>query len=174
MAVYLEPFIGQKDTVLDVGSGNGYMSYAITQKTRCQTTCLDVIDICIVGPKPILYDGTSIPFAPDSFSVVICICVLHHIKHKENIIVEMKRVSASRIIIVEDISRNLWDTLLGIWHRFISKIKYGSGYVVFKSDEGWKDLFAQNGLRVVHEEQIKRMVNWIHPVSRIMYVLEKV
>lgn len=173
MSTYIKPFLSKEDSVLDVGSGNGYMANAIIRKTHCKITLIDVIDVSKIGPRPIIYNGLHFPFPNNSFTKSLLICVLHHVRNKEALLGELSRVTGSNIIIAEDVARDIFDRLLGIWHKIISQIKYKSSYVSYRTDREWRNLFKKLNLNIVHEENIARFIDPSHPATKKLYVLQK-
>jgi ubiquinone/menaquinone biosynthesis C-methylase UbiE len=171
---HVKPFLTEKDTVLDIGSGNGYVAKQVIDDVGCNVTCIDIIDIHAVGPKPIIYDGNILPFPDKSFSTSFIFFCLHHTDHKESLLQEAKRVTKSKIIVMEDYSENLYDYTLNAWHRFISLIKFHSAYIQYFNDSELKKLFRKLGLTVTHAENIPPSVNPTHPTRKIMYVLRPV
>ena len=173
LALRIKPFLSKKDIVLDLGSGNGYMADAIKNNVHCKITRMDVVDVSKIGPKPILYDGLHILASNNTFSVSLVIFVLHHLQEKEFVLKELSRVTTSKIIIVEDIAQDIFDYILGIWHKITSRIRYKSSYISYRTDQEWKDLFKKLNLNIIFEGHIDRFIEPIHPASKKLYVLQK-
>jgi ubiquinone/menaquinone biosynthesis C-methylase UbiE len=99
--------------------------------------------------------------------------VLHHAQHQKAVLEEMKRVTSSEIIILEDIPNTIFDGLLIFCHRIVSKIKYKSINMNFRTSDEWQKLFSKIGLCVKKEIKIKRNRQLLYPVSRQLYLLSK-
>ena len=92
--------------VLDVGCGDGLIDRLIGDERP---------DLEIVGIDPIVrrhthipvsaFDGTRIPFADDSFDVVMFVDVLHHADRPEALLREARRV-ARRAVVLKDHTRD--------------------------------------------------------------------
>ena len=89
-------------TLLDVGGGNGFFSYYFDK--ICDTTCIDYSEKMIkLNPikKKFVMDANTLRFNDNSFDIVFCHALLHHVEDIGDIIMEMKRVSKGLIIILE-------------------------------------------------------------------------
>jgi SAM-dependent methyltransferase len=88
--------------LLDVGAGNGYISYYLSQ--HFDVTCLDfsrnMLELCPLDKK-IQASAMHLPLKDKSFDVVFCSNLLHHLKDPLKALMEMSRVSSRYIIIVE-------------------------------------------------------------------------
>jgi hypothetical protein len=85
----------------------------------------------------------------------------------------MKRVTRSRIIILEDVPETIVDQVLLLFHKITSGIRYKSSTLKFRRSDEWKTLFKEFELVLSHEEKIKRTRDPFYPISRRMYVLSK-
>lgn len=157
------------NAVLDVGAGNGDFSKFL----KSQSHQVKAIDITAESKHPdldfTLFDGITIPFPDKSMDTCICMFVLHHTNNQEELIREMKRVSAKYIVIGEDIINNSFDILLGKIH--LNTAPWAKGDNSFRTNQGWLNLFEQLGLRLVTRQIINRSEYLVYPVQRIVYVL---
>lgn len=89
-------------TLLDVGCGNGFFT---TQFSRlCHTTGIDLSKRMIgLNPHDAVYimDARQIQYPDNSFDIVFCHSLLHHVIERSQVIQEMKRVSKKYIILLE-------------------------------------------------------------------------
>ena len=101
----------KKLKVLDVGAGEGHLSNALNYD-------ITMIDIESKNSDVIIYDGENIPFEDNSFDLVLCVYVLHHISEgkRQSFIKELSRV-ATHVIIFEDLP----DTSLSALGRLFYK-----------------------------------------------------
>lgn len=94
--------IDQNTTLLDVGCGNGYFSYHLSK--LCHVTGVDFSEK-MLAMNPIRHkavmDANSLRFADESFDVVFCHALLHHVDDMQRVIGEMKRVSKKFVVILE-------------------------------------------------------------------------
>lgn len=94
--------IGPRTRLLDVGCGNGFFSYYFDK--ICRTTGVDysgtMINMCPLKDR-IIMDAADIGFCDESFDVVFCHALLHHVPSPQKVISEMARVSKRYVIILE-------------------------------------------------------------------------
>ncbi|TSD02425.1 MAG: hypothetical protein Athens071424_71 [Parcubacteria group bacterium Athens0714_24] len=105
----------KEDTLLDVGCGNGFFTYHFAK--LCDVTGLDFSKQMLkinVHDKLIHGDAENLPFEDNSFNIVFCSNLLHHLKNPETAIKEMKRVAKKYIIISEPNRNNPLMFLFGL------------------------------------------------------------
>ena len=94
--------IKKETTLLDVGCGNGFFSYYFDK--ICDTTAIDYSETMIslnpVAKKYVML-AEDLKFPNDSFDIVFCNALLHHIEDTGRVLEEMKRVSRKYVIISE-------------------------------------------------------------------------
>lgn len=169
----IKPYLDPQDRVLDFGSGAGYLTKFISERIGAHVQDIDVIDISRTNRHPKIYNGNSIPFPNNSFDISVCAFVLHHTTHHLQLLRELERVTAKRLIILEDLWGNPWDNLLCIGHTLFSKFVYKSGQMKFQTSSKWESLFEQSGWEVLHKNTVPRSHTYFYPVKRVLYVLEK-
>jgi ubiquinone/menaquinone biosynthesis C-methylase UbiE len=99
------------DRVLDVGAGNCILCQELGRRGH-DVTPVDVTNLSFVDAiVPVTYDGTTLPFADDSFDVALVITVLHHATDPDAVLGEVRRV-ARRIIVIEEIYENALEKYL--------------------------------------------------------------
>ncbi|MBU1906505.1 MAG: class I SAM-dependent methyltransferase [Candidatus Omnitrophica bacterium] len=170
---YFKDYLSKNDLVLDVGTGNGLVAKLIRENIGAQVTGIDVIDINRTEHKTLIFNGQNIPFKDNQFTVTICTFVLHHVNNQRKLLLEIRRVTQSRIIIFEDVYQTFFDKILGFLHRFPSIFRYQSQQVNLKSSKEWEDLFANIGLILEKVKIIKKTRDLIYPISRRVYILKK-
>ena len=90
----------KKTSLLDVGCGNGFFTYHFNK--LCDVVGLDFSEQMLkINPHLNLIkgDAENLPFNNNSFDIVFCSNLLHHLKNPEIAINEMKRVSKKYIIL---------------------------------------------------------------------------
>ena len=170
--LYLKNYLSKDDRVLDIGTGNGLVANLIREHIGAQVKGIDVININHTEHKTLIFNGKDIPFENNYFSVSICCFVLHHAYNQIELLKDMKRVTRSTIIILEDTPQTFLDKILGFIHKFPSTLRYHSSRVNFKTDDEWKGFFRDNGLILKKVLKIEKR-DPTYPISRRMYVLEK-
>jgi ubiquinone/menaquinone biosynthesis C-methylase UbiE len=94
--------ISSETKILDVGGGNGFFSYYFDQ--ICDTTCVDYSEKMIeLNPiqKKFVMDANKLDFEDNSFDVVFCHALLHHVDDFNRVVQEMRRVSKRYVVILE-------------------------------------------------------------------------
>jgi SAM-dependent methyltransferase len=92
-------------TVLDIGCGDGSIAHAMLQRRPdLSITGVDVL----VRPEtriPVIgYDGSTLPFADDSFDAVCLVDVVHHADDPQQLLGEAARVSRDRVLIKDHVA----------------------------------------------------------------------
>jgi len=105
----LRPYLSLAHTILDFGCGDMELDRVITSTfPKTQVTGIDVVDSKPIGNKHmkfVVYDGITIPFKNKSFDLVYAYHVFHHCDDPIEALRECKRVTKSRILIVESALR---------------------------------------------------------------------
>lgn len=102
-------------TLLDVGCGNGFFLYYFD--SLCQATGVDYSEQMIkINPvkKVRLMDAQDLKFENNSFDLVFCHALLHHVELPEKVIREMARVSKRYVVIMEPNRNNPLMFLFGL------------------------------------------------------------
>jgi len=105
-------------SVLDVGCGNGFFTYYLEKLV--DTTGLDFSESMLSMnpcPKKVCGSATDLPFGDNSFDVVFCSNLLHHIKNPSIAVSEMKRVSKHYVIVSEPNRNNPLMFLFGLMKK---------------------------------------------------------
>lgn len=88
--------------VLEVGAGNGYFSNLLIN--ICDLTVIDTSEYQLKlnsAEKKYLGSVYELPFKKNSFDIVFCSNLLHHLNKPQDAIDEMKRVAKDKVIILE-------------------------------------------------------------------------
>jgi len=130
-------------TLLDVGSGNGFFSYYFEK--ICDVTCLDFSEFMLsINPckKKVLGSASEISFVDDSFDIVFCSNLLHHVSNPQLVVAEMKRVSKKYIVVSEPNGSNPIMMFFGMMKREERiTLKYTMEYL--------KNILKENSLTII-------------------------
>lgn len=88
--------------LLDVGCGNGFFTFYFNK--ICDVCGIDYSEKMLqINPvkKTFLMDVNDIKFEDNSFDVVFCNALLHHVESIDRVLQEMRRVSKKYIVILE-------------------------------------------------------------------------
>lgn len=143
-------FLSKTGKILDLGSGSGELTKKLID-SGFRVTAVDVVDkVKVPGVQVLIYDGKKLPFKDKDFQQTLLITVLHHVPEFRDLLVEVSRVSRE-IIIVEDVYENWWDRLnIWLWDSVLN-LEFGGHPHNNKSDQEWKKVFMELGLRIKEE-----------------------
>ena len=161
-------FIKLNDSILDIGSGTCNICEVLLNKGY-NLTPLDIQDLSFVNNiKPIIYDGTKIPFKDNEFDKSLILTVLHHTPEPEKILNEAKRVS-KRIIVTEDIYSNKIHKYLTYFFDSLLNLEFTGHPHTNKSNKEWKKTFEKLGLKLLAAKYSTSFIVFRHAT----YYLEK-
>ena len=131
------PHLSKSDKILDVGCADCCLT------KRLQTMGYEITGLDVVNEgkffQPTIYDGGRFPFPDNSFDVIICAFVLHHIPNYLETLEEIQRVTRKSVLIFEDTPKNQFDWKLANLHE---SSKWGRGN--FHQEKEWVDIFKAN------------------------------
>ncbi len=161
------PHLNPTEKTIDIGCGIGMITHRLRQQ-NFDCTPLDVAHLSIIeSVKPIVYDGLTMPFEPQSFDTALLLTVLHHTPDPIVVLKESRRI-AKKIIIIEDIYNNKIQQYLT--YAMDSLVNFGFSDMTYqnKSDKEWKMVFEALGLELVAESSRSVLVFF----RQATYVLE--
>lgn len=148
------PYLNKGDKILDVGSGNGLISWEL-RKMGFEVVPLDIKSQAFEkSVAPVVYDGHNMPFNEKEFDVALILSVLHHTTNQEEILNEVKRVS-KRIIINEDIYGNSFQKKMTFLIDSFVNIGYAPCPHTNRNDQEWKDLFKSLNCQILSSNYLK-------------------
>ena len=105
LVAHIVPHLKAGDRIFDVGCGNGALGQALVNAVGpSKGITAEGLERLVRGGEPIkvhAYDGITIPFADNTFDVVILADVLHHEQDFNRLMRECARVSW-RLLIIKD------------------------------------------------------------------------
>lgn len=96
------------ETFLDVGGSEGYGAHLVSTLFGAEVTITDLsTEACkraadCFAVSGIAADGLHLPFADDSFDVVLCTEVLEHVEHPVECLLELARVARRAVIVTSE------------------------------------------------------------------------
>lgn len=120
-------------TMLEVGAGNGFFSHTFSKEF--ELTALDFSQNMLdKNPLPaerkVLGDGEPLPFEENTFDVVLCGSLLHHLERPIDAVREMTRVARRFVVLIEPNSVNPMMFLFGLLKKAErGTLKFTRGYV---------------------------------------------
>jgi hypothetical protein len=104
----MRDWIPRASCIADVGAGTGHNAREYRQQLDATVDEFDVTDLHWIGSGPVLFDGRLLPVSDSSYSVVTLLFVLHYTVCPIELLNELRRMSASRIIVVQSTYRGHW------------------------------------------------------------------
>jgi SAM-dependent methyltransferase len=162
LATRLAEIMPAHATILDVGCGDGEIAWLlIQQRPDLKVTGVDVLvrPDTRVPVEP--FDGSTIPFADDSFDVVTFVDVLHHCEQPLELLREARRVARQSIVIKD---HSLEGLAAGPTLRFMDGVgnrRYGVAlpYNYLRPDQ-WVEVFKSLGLTVEQRNGRLHLYRW--------------
>lgn len=154
---WLVPHVPKGGSVLDVGSGDGYIASRLLREGGAAAVCgVDVLPCAAPLVPMIEFDGEHLPYDDGAFDLVTLVDVLHHTDHPQKLLAEAVRVSRGRVLIKD----HYWDTRLDHW--ILSLADYVGNkpngvslpYNFLRMDQ-WAALFAGLSLTEVSRQQFR-------------------
>ena len=153
LAEWFAKLVPSAARVLDVGCGDGLIS-AVLQSRRPDLTVtgVDVLPRAHTHIPVEIFDGSGIPFADESFDVVLFSDVLHHTPDPTTLLHEARRV-ARRSVLIKDHNRD--GVAAGARLRlmdWVGNARFGVALPYnYWTKSQWRDAWLEIGL---HADQI--------------------
>jgi SAM-dependent methyltransferase len=182
----LAPFLPTTGRIADIGCGTGHNAAALHHRFPALHCCeVDVADMKLIGPPPLLIRDDVIPLPDLSRDVGLMLFVLHYPPEPERLLSEARRIVSQSLIVLQSayrgrLSRRVlacreWMQGRGAFRaaRTLGVVR-GSGASLDPTTSldrpRLKQLFAETGWRITaHHPQY-----WpLTCVSRDLFVLEK-
>jgi SAM-dependent methyltransferase len=141
---YISDYVDlSRKSILDVGCGNGFFTYYFSK--RAYSVGIDYSRHMIsINPCDLLIQGSALalPFKTNSFDLVFCSNLLHHVKDPETVVREMKRISKKFVVLSEPNRNNPFMALFSVLvHEERGTLKFSLRYL--------KKLAISSGLNIV-------------------------
>jgi len=148
---------------LDIGCNNGSITVPFGERLGLRETHIHGIDVVNFGAQLIKpfdgfdykqYDGYHIPFESETFDLVTCLMVLHHVERPLELVREMHRIlKAGSIVILKEHNafEPLLEDLIELEHMLYETVERSVSYQDFKSDY-YQGLFDKDRLNKLMEE----------------------
>ncbi len=146
--------------ILDLGTGSGYLSFAIAEKfPNSFIIGLDIVEKALETNRAkakkenvknisfITYDGINFPFDENEFDIVVSRYALHHFPDIQGSILEISRVLKSGgFLFISDPTPNIGDT-----SKFVDEYMQlkKDGHIKFYTKNEWKQICTEAGMKYV-------------------------
>ena len=161
-------YISPEDKVLDIGTGPGSVSL-LMKRDGYNLTPIDVENQTLTQEiDPQIYDGKNLPYKNSVYDSALLLTVLHHTDNPKEVLSEAKRV-ANKLVVIEDIYTNPIQKYLTYLVDSIVNLEFSGHPHSNKSDNEWKDVFLELGLKL-KEAKYDRFLLFF---KQAVYYLEK-
>jgi ubiquinone/menaquinone biosynthesis C-methylase UbiE len=147
---HLAKLLPQDATVLDVGCGDGLLSYLIMQKRP--DVDIKGVDILRRSQTQIpmeWFDGEAIPYDDRSFEVTMFIDVLHHTMDPMILLREAARVARKSVVIKDHTCEGLFDNLTLRLMDQVGNARHGVALPYnYWSQQRWFEAVDSLGLKI--------------------------
>jgi SAM-dependent methyltransferase len=150
LAASIAPLVPLNATVLDVGSGDGLLADAVLRRRPdIQFRGIDVMARPDARIPVTTFDGARLPYARDSFDVVLFADVLHHTAHAEALLRDARNVARKAVIIKDHCADGFlaWPTL-----RFMDRVgnaRFGVALPhLYLRWQEWEAMFGRLGMAI--------------------------
>ena len=150
------PNLSPQTRVLDLGAGEGFVGAAAQASTGSPVTLCDVTDFNETDLPHVQSDGHTLPFASDSFDVVLLAFVLHHAEDAERGAgrsVPGAR-AGGRVAVLESVAETRRDDrILHVLDPLANRLRSGGlmaaqeEHLRFRSTAAWREAFLDCRIR---------------------------
>jgi len=163
-------YLGQGDSVLDVGCGTGYLSMHLQEMFGVRACGVDVIDFREAEIPFQRFDGTSIPFPDKSFDHVVLSEVLHHSHDPMALLKECCRV-ARNVIVFEDLPDGRLGKLILYLHVRVFARRYDYPFKPASIGD-YRDALDWLGENASCVARIPQEPEWFAVYPRVLFVYD--
>jgi ubiquinone/menaquinone biosynthesis C-methylase UbiE len=175
---HLAELLPQHATVLDVGCGDGLLSYLIMQKRPdVKIKGVDVLGRSQTQIPVECFDGKVIPYRDGSFDVTMFVDVLHHTMDPMILLREAARVARKSVVIKDHTCEGLFDNLTLRLMDQVGNARHGVALPYnYWSQQRWFEAVDTLGLKIATWQKAlglyPRPAHWLfdrslHFISRL-------
>jgi SAM-dependent methyltransferase len=172
------PHVRPGQRVLDFGAGTGRISGWLADHVRISPTLADLVEYGNRRadlPFIKMADPFNVPAEDSAFDVVLLLFALHHNPYdgQGKVLSEAVRLARQRLIVLEDTPRSRLDLVFNrAWDRVLN-IRHGVPTpLAFRGMEGWRGLFEESGLGVLHVETYRPKWPTLMTYPHTLFVLD--
>jgi len=165
--ITLELLNKQKDFILDVGCGDGFMS-SFFKKCGKKIIAIDLVKTKRNFPY-VIARAENLPFKKNTFEQILCLDVLEHIKHDKLVVEEIERVLKVNGNLILTVPSKFWRFPYYSFMRFVSP----SEKFLLKFFGHVKKGYDTNQIRKLFTKlKIEKVKYYCDKISALFYDLE--
>ena len=158
------PLLGDGARIIDIGAGTCGVAESL-RRSGYSVVAVDVEDFSFVDDiEPVVYDGERLPFEAATFDAAVLCSVLHHVLDQRGLVAEACRVGR-RLIVIEDVHPTPAHRSVASFVDRLLGLEFDGAPHRYRSDAGWRALFADAGLDVVGARRWRSMGGLFHHVA---------
>ena len=168
--------VPQGSRILDIGSGSGRIGSLVAMRRNSEVVFCDPLrepDLHLRRKYSyVRASGCHLPFQDNAFDVSLIVTALHHIANPSIVLSEAKRVTQSRIIVIEDVYRNRAEKwITGFNDSLLNKEWFGHPHQN-KRDREWMTIFKSLGMTLVVVKGFTEFYAGIFYFRHSLYVID--
>lgn len=166
---YLKP--GEK--VVDIGAGDCVLSHFLQEMSDIEIFPIDVSDYSETHLKPIVYDGSKLPFPNNYFDSALLLFVLHYVEDPLLLLREAQRVAKKRVIILQDVCDSYVSTVPTlVWGYFANLRRHSDRRIPYAlSDSKLKNCLDALDLKLVKEQKFSDSIS-LYSIEHQLFIAE--
>ena len=150
---FFDTEIPKNALILDVGGRWGFYAGPLIKRGHFPVI-LDVVRPGLQHAPVVIYDGARMPFPDQSFDVSLLVTVLHHIDGIDQVFQEVRRVTRSKVIVVEDLYHHCCGRFWTILRDRFFNCEWFGHPCNFKTRVEWQAYFEKQGFQVVSIQEV--------------------
>lgn len=161
------PLIKPNFNILEIGSGNCGLAHLL-QKEGNKVTATDIVNCSFFNDiKPVVFNGSKLPFESNSFDYVLIITVLHHTTKQLELLKEAKRLGR-QVIIMEDVfTHKLGERILYFTDSLVN-LEFKGHPHTNRTHSEWQRLFTELGFKIETTIELRTLKYF----RQVVYCLE--
>jgi ubiquinone/menaquinone biosynthesis C-methylase UbiE len=157
MVRLFERDIPERCRILDLGGGWGFYNEPFKRRGH-ESLILDVVKPGYQKAPVVIYDGGRIPFGDRAFDVTLMATMLHHVPDPESMMAEVRRVTRTKVVVIEDLYHHAIGRLWTIARDRILNMEFLGHPHQFRKHEEWIQFFRKKDFRL---EKFRKFYTWI-------------